>query len=135
MLLSETLKHPGAVTGRALDRVTKQKHRPNRPKIVQTNVRKLCVSAPADNFGHFWDISSTFFRHFVGIPFKFCWAVQHLPVIKRPGGYLCKSLLSYLFSKTPTGPPTHRAPNDLCLGCSLKRNFETTMTICLASSS
>ena len=48
--------------GRALDRVTKQKHRPigkNCPK----NVRKLCLQPVWTIFGHF----RTFFRHFSDI--------------------------------------------------------------------
>ena len=57
--------------GRALDRVTKQKHRPNRQKM--SKIRKLCFHPLRTIFGHLSDIS-TFFRHFVDIP---CfWAVQ-----------------------------------------------------------
>ena len=63
------------INGRALDRVTKEKHRPNRqkcPKIVQ----KLCFRPLRTIFGHFSDIFSTFFGHFVGTPIF--WAVLRL---------------------------------------------------------
>ena len=53
--------------GRALDRVTKQKHRPNRQKLPQKCL-KIVFSASLDNFrtffGHFFDIFRTFCRHF-----------------------------------------------------------------------
>ena len=51
--------------GRALDRVTKQKHRPNR-KNCPENVRKLCVFRPLWRTisGHFSDIFSDIFRTF-----------------------------------------------------------------------
>ena len=55
--------------GRALDRVTKQKHRPNRQKLSKKSP-KIVFTAPLDKF---W----TFFRHFsdmVDIPVF--WAVQ-----------------------------------------------------------
>ena len=51
---------------RALDRVTKQKHRPNRQKLSK-KCPKIVFSAPLDNFrtffGHFFDIFRTFCRH------------------------------------------------------------------------
>ena len=59
--------------GRALDRVTKQKHRPNRQKLSK-KCPKIVFSAPSDNFwtffGHFFDIFRTFCRHshFLGCP-------------------------------------------------------------------
>ena len=45
--------------GRALDRVTKQKHRPNRQKLSKKSP-KIVFSAPSDIFRHFSDILSTF---------------------------------------------------------------------------
>ena len=49
--------------GRALDRVTKQKHRPNRQEMSQ-KCPKIVFAAPPDNFWtffrHFFDILSTF---------------------------------------------------------------------------
>ena len=59
--------------GRALDRVTTQKHRPNRQKLSK-KCPKIVFSAPPDNFwtffGHFFDIFRTFCRHspFLGCP-------------------------------------------------------------------
>ena len=48
--------------GRALDRVTKQKHRPNRQKMSK-KCPKIVSSAPLENFwtffGHFFDIFRT----------------------------------------------------------------------------
>ena len=45
--------------GRAFDRVTKQKHRPNRQKMSKKCPKIVCA-VPPDNF-------STFFRHFSDI--------------------------------------------------------------------
>ena len=59
--------------GRALDRVAKQKHRPNRQKLSK-KCPENCVFCPP---GHFWTIFghfSTFFEHFVDFPIF--WAVQ-----------------------------------------------------------
>ena len=53
-----------ACNGRALDRVTKQKHRPNRQEMSK-KCRIIVFSAPPDNFS---DIFSTFFGHFVDVP-------------------------------------------------------------------
>ena len=52
--------------GRALDRVTKRKHRPNRQKLSK-KCPKIVFSAPLDNFS---DIFRTFFGHsrFLGCP-------------------------------------------------------------------
>ena len=59
--------------GRALDRVTKQKHRPNRQKLSK-KMSENCVFSPSRQFlGHFSDNFSTFFGHFVDIPIF--WAV------------------------------------------------------------
>ena len=58
---------------RALDRVTKQKHRPNGQKLSQ-KCPKIVFSVPPDNFwtffGHLFDSFRTFFRHslFLGCP-------------------------------------------------------------------
>ena len=59
--------------GRPLDRVTKSKHRPNRQKMSK-NCPKIVFSVPTDNFWTFFVHFSTFFGHFVDIPFF--WAVQ-----------------------------------------------------------
>ena len=48
--------------GRALDRVTKQNHRPSRQKLSQ-KCQKIVFSAPPDNFWTFSGILSTFCRH------------------------------------------------------------------------
>ena len=52
--------------GRALDRVTKQKHRPNRQKMSK-KCPKIVWAVPPDNFwtffGHFSDIFRTLCRH------------------------------------------------------------------------
>ena len=81
-----SLLSPKTCNGRALDRVTKQKHRPNRQKVSK-NCPKIVFSAPPDNFwtffGHFFGIFRTFCRHslFRGCPticplqpktFEFC---------------------------------------------------------------
>ena len=54
--------------GRALDRVTKSNHRPNRQKLSK-KCPKFVFSAPPDNFWtffrHFFDIFRTFCRHFL----------------------------------------------------------------------
>ena len=66
-------RKPESCNGRALDRVTKQKHRPNR-QTLSKKCPKIVVSAPPDNFwtffGHFFDIFRTFCRHslFLGCP-------------------------------------------------------------------
>ena len=66
--------------GRALGRVTKEKHRPNRHKLPK-NVRKLCFRPLRAIFGYFSDTFSTFFGHFVGIPIF--WAVQRFARYKH----------------------------------------------------
>ena len=50
--------------GRALDRVTKQKQRPNRQKLSKKCPKIVCVQTI---FGHFSDIFSTFFGQFLDI--------------------------------------------------------------------
>ena len=55
--------------GRALDRVTKQKHRSNRQKLSK-KCPKIVFSVPLDNFWTFFDSFRTFCRHsrFLGCP-------------------------------------------------------------------
>ena len=62
--------------GRALDRVTKQQHRPNR-QISSKKCPKIVFSAPLDNF-------STFFEHLVDIPIF--WAVKRFARYNARGG-------------------------------------------------
>ena len=68
---THTHTHPHTpCNGRALDRVTKEKHRPNRQKLSK-KCPKIVFSAPLEIFlGYFFDI----FRTFVGVPIF--WAVQ-----------------------------------------------------------
>ena len=54
--------------GRALDRVTKQKHLPNRQKLSK-KCPKIVFSPFRTIFGHFLDNSSTFLGRFVDIPY------------------------------------------------------------------
>ena len=71
-LQERTLGLAQSCNGRALDRVTKQKHRPNRQKLSQKCPK--IVSAPPGNFWtffrQFFDIFRTFCRHslFLGCP-------------------------------------------------------------------
>ena len=61
---------PKGCNGRALDRVTKQKHRPNSEKLPK-KCPKMVFSAPLDNFWtFFWHIFQTLCRHslFLGCP-------------------------------------------------------------------
>ena len=48
--------------GQALDRVTKQKHRPNMRKLSR-KCPKIVLSAPPDKFRTFYGICRTFCRH------------------------------------------------------------------------
>ena len=70
---SSARDQPMVFNGRALDRVTKQKHRPNRQKLSK-KCPKIVFSAPLDKFWtffrHLFDIFRTFCRHsqFLGCP-------------------------------------------------------------------
>ena len=85
LAISNLTRYSLCCNGRALDRVTKQKHRPNGQKMSK-KCPKIVSSVPPDNFwtffGHFFDIFRTFFRHFSDIlsTFPFSGLSNDLPV-------------------------------------------------------
>ena len=85
--------------GRALDRVTKQKHRPNWQKFSK-NVQQLCCQPPQTIFGHFSNIFSafsdifrTFCRHSLSLG---CPTICSLQMLEKPAAIATVAVASVL---------------------------------------